>query len=293
MFAALTRFAVHRWLLVLAGTLALLLSGARALSELPIEAFPDVTDPMVEVVGIYPGQAAEEVEKRVTIELERAFAGTPHLIDLRSVSVFGLSLVTLTFAEGTSDFELRTLVADRLRGAELPEGAYAEMGPQATPVGQIYRYTLHGDRSLRELRAIQDFVVERRLRAIDGVADVVTFGGFERRYQLRLEPALLAAADVSVAEVHDALARSNANAGGGYVGIGSQEFVVRGLGAITSAAELGLAVVRETDGVPLRIRDVATLVEGSTPRRGSVGRGGDDEVIEGIVLLRRGENPSV
>ncbi|MBZ5712426.1 efflux RND transporter permease subunit [Nannocystis pusilla] len=293
MFAALTRLAVRRWPLVLVGALLLALYGWGALRELPIEAFPDVTDPMVEVVGIYPGQAAEEVERRVTLELERAFAGTPKLIDLRSVSVFGLSLVTLTFEEGTSDFELRTLVADRLRGAELPEGAEAEMGPQATPVGQIYRYTLHGDRSLRELRALQDFVVERRLRAVQGVADVVTFGGFERQYQVRIDPARLASAGVSVAEVHHALARSNANAGGGYVGIGAQEFVVRGLGAVTSPADLGLAVVREENGVPVRVRDVATLVEGSTPRRGSVGRGPIDEVVEGIVLLRRGENPSV
>jgi cobalt-zinc-cadmium resistance protein CzcA len=293
MFAQLTRLAVRRWPLVLLAALALALVGARALRELPIEAFPDVTDPMVEVVGLYPGQAAEEVERRVTVELERALAGTPRLIDLRSVSVFGLSLVTLTFAEGTTDFELRTLVAERLRDAELPDGAEALMGPQATPVGQIYRYTLHGARSLRELRAIQDFVVGRRLRAVQGVADVVTFGGFERQFQIRIDPARLAGAGVSVAEVHAALARSNANAGGGYVGIGAQEFVVRGLGAITSPADLGLAVVREQGGVPVRVRDVATIVEGSTPRRGSVGRGELDEVVEGIVLLRRGENPSV
>jgi cobalt-zinc-cadmium resistance protein CzcA len=292
MFAALSRLAVRRWPLVLVGALILALSGVRALQELPIEAFPDVTDPMVEVVGVYPGQAAEEVERRVTLELERAFAGTPKLMDLRSVSVFGLSLVTLRFAEGTSDFELRTLVADRLRDAQLPEGAEATMGPQATPVGQIYRYTLHGDRSLRELRALQDFVVERRLRAVPGVADVVTFGGFERQYQVRIDPARLAAAGVSVAEVYDALARSNTNAGGGYVGIGAQEFVVRGLGAVTSPADLGLAVVRERAGVPVRIRDVASIVEGATPRRGTVGRGAVDEVVEGIVLLRRGENPS-
>lgn len=293
MFVQLTRLAVRRWPLVLLAALALALYGARALRELPIEAFPDVTDPMVEVVGLYPGQAAEEVERRVTVELERALAGVPRLVDLRSVSVFGLSLLTLTFAEGTTDFELRTLVAERLRDADLPDGAEALMGPQATPVGQIYRYTLHGDRSLRELRAIQEFVVERRLRAVPGVADVVTFGGFERQFQVRIDPSRLAGAGVSVAEVYAAQARSNANAGGGYVGIGAQEFVVRGLGAITSPADLGLAVVREQGGVPVRVRDVATLVEGSTPRRGSVGRGAVDEVVEGIVLLRRGENPSV
>ena len=292
MFQSVARVAVRRRALVLVLTAVFALFGWSAFRRLPIEAFPDVTDPMVEVVGLYPGQAAEEVEKRVTIELERVLAGTPRLIDLRSVSVFGLSLVTLTFEEGTADFELRTLVAERLRDADLPDGAETLMGPQATPVGQIYRYTLRGARSLRELRAIQDFVIERRLRAVPGVAEVVTFGGFQRQYQVRIDPARIAAAGVTAADVWHAVSRANANAGGGYVGAGSQEFVVRGIGAAQSATDLGEAVVREVHGVPVRVRDVADLVEGSTPRRGSVGRGHEDEVVEGIVLLRRGQNPS-
>lgn len=293
MFERLTAMAVTRWPLVLALTALFCVIGWNRFQSLPIEAFPDVTDPMVEVVGLYPGQAAEEVERRVTVELERVLAGTPGLIDLRSVSVFGLSLVTLTFDEGTDDFRLRALVAERLRDAELPEGAEAIMGPQATPVGQIYRYTLAGPRSLRDLRELQDFVVERRLASVPGVAEVVTFGGFQRQFQVRVDPARLASAGVSLEEVYDALARSNSNAGGGYVGVGSQDLVVRALGAIDSPEELGLAVVRDSDGVPVRIRDVAEVVEGSTPRRGAVGRGLNDEVVEGIVLLRRGENPSV
>lgn len=293
MFERLTSLAVRRWPFVLVTAAFFCLFGWDRFRSLPIEAFPDVTDPMVEVIGSYPGQAADEVERRVTIELERVLAGTPRLVNLRSVSVFGLSLVTLTFAEGTPDFERRTLVAERLREAELPKGAETIMGPQATPVGQIYRYTLSGPRSLRELRALQDFVVERRLRAVPGVADVVTFGGFERQYQVRIDPARLAGAGVSIREVHEALSKANENAGGGYVGVGSQELVVRGLGAIQRPEDLGQAVVRSTDGVPIRIRDVADIVEGSTPRRGAVGRGDNDEVVEGIVLLRRGENPSV
>jgi cobalt-zinc-cadmium resistance protein CzcA len=293
MFQALARFAVRRRAAVMVAALAFALYGWSAFRKLPIEAFPDVTDPMVEVVGLYPGQAAEEVEKRVTLELERVLAGTPRLADLRSVSVFGLALVTLTFEENTPDFELRTLVAERLRDATLPDGAETVMGPQATPVGQIYRYTLRGARSLRELRAIQDFTVERRLRAVPGVAEVVTFGGFQRQFQVRIDPARLSAAGVTASDVWLAVSRANANAGGGYVGAGSQEFVVRGLGAANTPGELGEAVVREVRGVPVRVRDVADLVEGSTPRRGSVGRGHEDEVVEGIVLLRRGENPSV
>ena len=293
MFAWFARIGVRRsWLVLLAAAL-FAVGGVFAFKTLPIQAFPDVTDPQVDVVGVYPGQSAEEVEKRVTLELERVLAGTPSLIGMRTVSVFGLSLVTLTFDDARTDFELRTLVAERLREAELPDTASADMGPNSTPVGQIYRYTLRGAKSLRELRAINDFVVERRLRAVQGVAEVWTFGGFERQYQARIDPGRLAAAGVSLKEVFDALSRTNANAGGGYVGLGSQEFVVRGLGAVMSPIDIGLAQVREVDGVPIRIGDVADIVEGSTPRRGAVGRGHEDEVVEGIVMLRRGENPGL
>ncbi|PRP91143.1 Cobalt-zinc-cadmium resistance protein CzcA [Enhygromyxa salina] len=292
MLERLVAFAVKRWLLVLGVTLIVAIYGWRCFRALPVEAFPDVTDPMVEVVGIYPGQAAEEVEQRVTIELERSLAGTPGLIDLRSVSVFGLSLVTLTFNEQYSSFQLRAMVSERLAQVDLPESASVEMGPEATPVGQIYRYTLRGPRSLRELRSLQQFTIEPRLRAVPGVADVVTFGGYERRYVVRVDPDRLAAYGVSAVEIHDALARSNRNAGGGYVGVGGQEFVVRGLGVATTPEQLGLAVVRELEGVPVRVMDVADIVEGSTPRRGAVGLDRVDDVVEGIVFLRRGENPS-
>ena len=293
MLERLSTIAVARWRTVLALTVLFCLFGWRCFESLPIEAFPDVTDPRVEVVGTYPGQAAEEVERRVTVELERVLAGAPRLLDLRSVSVFGLSLVTLTFEEGTTDFELRTSVAERLRDATLPEGATAQMGPQSTPVGQIYRYTLRGPRGLKDLRAIQDFVVERRLRAVPGVADVVTFGGFERNYQIRVDPIRLTAAGISVDDVYAAIARANENAGGGYSGIGSQEFVVRGMGVLRDPKELGDIVLDTRGFVPIHIRDVADVIEGSTPRRGAVGRGHNDDVIEGIILLRRKAHPSV
>ena len=267
--------------------------GVYAFRTLPIEAYPDVTDPMVEIVTVYPGQSAEEVERRVSLELERVLAGTPHLTNIRTVSVFGLSLVTLRFDDASTDFENRVNVMERLREAELPEGVEAEIGPLATPVGQIYRYTLHGPRSLRELRSLQDWVVERRLRSVPGVADVDTFGGFERQYAVRIDPMRLVSMGVAITEVFAAVEATNANAPGGYVGIGSQEFVVRGLGTMHSPADIGAALVKEVDGVPIRIRDVADVVESSVPRRGAVGRGEEDEVVEGIVLLRRGENPSV
>ena len=293
MLVWLTTVSVRRWSVVLVATAVFCIFAWNRFRQLPIEAFPDVTDPMVEVVGLYPGQAAEEVERRVTVELERVLSGTPRLISLRSVSVFGLALITLTFEESTTDFELRALVSERMRDATLPEGASVVMGPQSTPVGEIYRYTIRGNRSLKDLRALQDFVVERRLRSVPGVAEVVTFGGFERNYQVLIDPDRLTAAGISVESVYDALSHTNENAGGGYVGIGSQEYVVRGLGAVLHPSALGEAVISMSHNVPLRVQDVADIVEGSTPRRGAVGRGSNNEIIEGIVLLRRGENPSV
>lgn len=291
MFAALARFSTYGWKLVVVLTAAFTAIALHAFRSLPIEAYPDVTDPLVEVVAVFPGQSAEEVERRVGLELERVLAGTPHLTNIRTVSVFGLSVVTLRFDDASSDKDNRIHVAERLREAELPEGVEALIGPQATPVGQIYRYTLQGPRSLRELRSIQDWVIERRLRSVPGVAEVVTFGGFERQYAVRVDPIRLANLGVTVGEVYRALESSNRNAGGGYVGIGNQEFVVRSLGVVENAADLGKALVAHRDGIPVRVEDVAELFESSVPRRGSVGRGHEDEVVEGIVLLRRGENP--
>ena len=293
MFAALARFSTYHWKLILLLTAVFSAVSYYAFRQLPVEAYPDVTDPMVEVVAVFPGQSAEETERRVSAELERVLAGTPHLKNIRSVSIFGLSLVTLRFSDASTDRENRIHVAERLREATLPDGVEALIGPQATPVGQIYRYTLSGPRTLRELRSIQDWVVERRLRSVPGVADVVTFGGFERQYALRIDPVRLANLDVTVGEVFRAVEATSQNAGGGYVGIGNQEFVVRGLGSLEDPADIGRALVTSRDGIPIRVRDVADVVESSVPRRGSVGRNLEDEVVQGIVLLRRGENPDL
>ncbi|MGZ3475397.1 MAG: CusA/CzcA family heavy metal efflux RND transporter [Polyangiales bacterium] len=266
--------------------------GVNALMRLPIEAYPDVTNPMAEVVATYPGQSAEEVERKVTLELEGALAGCPRLIKLQSTSVYGLALVSLTFEDDTDLNFLRTQVAERLASIHLPEGAEAELGPAASPVGQIYRYTLRGPLPVKDMRALQDWVIERRLRSVPGVADIVTFGGFQKQYQVRIDPEALGAYGVSVPDVFAALHAANRNGGGGYVQRGPQEFIVRGLGAL-EPKDIGEILVKSTPQGPVRVRDVASIVEGATPRRGVVGRGSEDEVVEGIVLLRRGENPSV
>jgi cobalt-zinc-cadmium resistance protein CzcA len=266
--------------------------GVNALMRLPIEAYPDVTNPMAEVVATYPGQSAEEVERKVTLELEGALAGCPRLIKLQSTSVYGLALVSLTFEDETDLNFLRTQVAERLASLHLPEGAEVELGPAASPVGQIYRYTLRGPLPVKDMRALQDWVIERRLRSVPGVADIVTFGGFQKQYQVRIDPEALGAYGVSVPDVFAALHGANRNGGGGYVQRGAQEFIVRGLGAL-EPKDIGEILVKSTPQGPVRVRDVASIVEGATPRRGVVGRGSEDETVEGIVLLRRGENPSV
>ncbi len=274
--------------------LALLVAalGVQSLARLPIEAYPDVTNPMADVVAVYPGQSAEEVERRLTLELEGALAGTPRLLKLHSVSVYGLALVTLTFEDNTPDTYLRAQVNERLAQVKLPEGATVELGPQASPVGQIYRYTIEGPLPVKELRALQDWVIERRLKAVPGVADIVTFGGFEKQYQVRIDPEALSAFGISVGDVFGALQAANKNGGGGYVARGPQEFVVRGIGTL-KPEDIGEVLVKATPQGPVHVRDVATVLEGATPRRGVVGRATTDEVVEGIVLLRRGENPSL
>lgn len=291
MFATLVRFSTYNWKLIVACTAVFAAIAFSAFRQLPIEAYPDVTDPMVEVVTVFPGQSAEETERQISLELERVLAGTPNLKNIRTVSIFGLSVVTLRFDDDSNERDNRIFVAERLREAELPDGVEALIGPDATPVGQIYRYTLEGPRPLRELRSIQDWVIERHLGSVPGVAEVVTFGGFEKQYAVRIDPIRLSNMGVTVAELFRALEESNQNAGGGYVGIGNQEFILRGVGVVREASELGNTLVAYREDRPIRVRDVADIFESSVPRRGSVGRNHQDEVVEGIVLLRRGENP--
>jgi cobalt-zinc-cadmium resistance protein CzcA len=273
---------------------ALLLAGLGFLSfrALPIEAFPDVTDTQVQVITLFPGHAPEEVERQVTLPVEKELNGVPHLTRMRSVSIFGLSLVTLTFDEDTNDYFARAQVNERLREVELPDNVTAKIGPMYTPIGEIYRYVLTGSESPMDLRTIQDFVLERQFKQVEGVADVVSFGGFQKQYEVRVDPNKLKAFELALPQVFDALARSNSNAGGNYIQHGSEEMVIRGLGTLASADDIGNVVVASRNGTPIRIADVGTVDIGSVLRRGSVGKDADDEVVQGIVLLRKGENPA-
>jgi cobalt-zinc-cadmium resistance protein CzcA len=280
-------------LVVFVLTAAFAVAGAFAFWHLPIEAFPELADPQVYVISLFAGHAAEEVERQVTLPIETELNGLPGMTRMRSVSIFGLSYLTLTFDDRTDLYFARQQVTERLAGVDLPDGVKPELGPLSTPTGEIFRYTLIGKKySPMQLRELQDWVMERHLRQVPGVADVVSFGGFEKQYQVQVDPQKLQARDVSLQQVFAALARSNANAGGNYIRRGEQQYVVRGLGTLANAEDVERVVIATRGGTPIRVGDVARVVVGAAPRRGIVTRDAEPEAVEGIVLMRRGENPS-
>jgi heavy metal efflux system protein len=277
---------------ILAGFVAA--SGWLAYKNLTIEAFPDPTDTQVQVITIFPGQPTEEVERRISIPLERALNGVPGLFRLRSISLFGLSLVTLTFEDGVEPLVARQQIMERIPDANLPPGVAPDLGPLATPIGEVYRYTLEGptaDPML--LRTTQDWVVRPALMRVPGVADVVSYGGLVQEIHVEPQPEKLAAHAVVLDDVFQALAKASANASGGTLERGAQVFVIRSLGTFQSIDEIAKVRVGFHAGVPVKLGDVATVTTGFAPRQGVVTRGDQRDSVEGIVLMRRGENPSV
>ena len=281
-------------LAVLGLTALFAVAGTLAFLHLPIEAFPELADPQVYVITLFPGHAAEEIERQVTLPIEQELNGLPGLGRMRSVSIFGLSYVTLTFDDGTDLYFARQQVSERLAGVDVPDGVKPSLGPLSTPTGEIFRYTLEGPGySPMQLREVQDWVMERHLKQVPGVADVVSFGGFVKQFQVQVDAQELQARGVTLHQVFDALARSNVNAGGNYIEHGEEQYVVRGLGTLHDAGDIEEVVVAARGGTPIRIRDVARVTIGAAPRRGVVTRDLEPEAIEGIVLMRRGSNPSI
>lgn len=279
---------------VLAAALVFALVGYTLFLGVPVEAFPDVTNLQVQVITLAPGRAAEEVERQVTIPIERELAGLPEMVDLRSISVFGLSQVTCTFDDTADDFVARQRVGERLRQVDLPDGLVARLGPESTPVGEIYRYTIEAPGlSAMDRRGLQDWVVARALRQVPGIADVVSFGGFQRQYQVRVDPARMASRGLAIPDVVEALRRSNGAAGGNYLRHGAEEYVVRGLGYLRSPFDVARTAITANNGVPITVADIGQVVVGHVPRRGVVGRGADNESVQGIVLLRKRAHPAL
>jgi heavy metal efflux system protein len=268
-------------------------AGIASFESLPVEAFPDVTDVQTNLVTLFPGHAPEEVEKQITIPLEIALSGVPHAVRLFSHTQFGLSFISMTFDDQVDDYFARQRVLERLPQADLPPDVQPQLGPLSTPVGELYRFRLVSkQRDAAELRTIEDWTVERALRLSPGVADIVSRGGFIKQYQVELDLPRMRAYGVTLQQVFTALGRGNANAGGNYIEQGEQQYLIRGIGLLQSAADIGTVVVAEHQGTPLQIGDFAQVTVGAVPRQGIVGRDDEDDIVEGIVLMRKGENPS-
>ncbi|HWB77031.1 MAG TPA: efflux RND transporter permease subunit, partial [Nannocystaceae bacterium] len=273
-------------------TIFLAVYGAYAYLHTPVEAYPDVTNVQVQVVAQLPGLAPEEIERQVTIPLERALNGNPGMIQMRSESLFGLSLIWCVFEDGMDPFVARTQTSERLLTAELPSSVEVKLTPNATPLGKIYTYRLLSDRhDLHQLRSEQEWTVSRLLKQVPGVADAVGMGGYLKEFHVEVDSGRLNAYGLTLAEVGDALEHSNLNVGGGFQMQGEQQLVIRGIGLLKSPQDIKDVVLEVDTGTPVTIGDVARVVQSHTPRQGTVGYGAEREIVEGTVLLRRGENP--
>src|SRR5262245_22297949 len=241
--------------------------GARAYQRTSIEAYPDVTNIQVNVIAQMPGQAPEEIERQVTVPLERVLNGTPGMLTMRSESLFGLSLIWLVFEDDADGFRSRNLVIERLAEAELPEGVEARLAPDATPLGEIYQYRMVSDRHTpTEVRSEQEWNASRLLRQVPGVADVVNFGGYLEEIHVLVDPSRLLAHDLALSDVATTLEQSNRNVGGGFLRSGDQELVIRGIGYLREPGEVANTVLRSDHGTPVTVGDVATIVGSHTPR---------------------------
>ena len=292
MLNKLIEFVLTQRVFVLVMTAALCGFGYRAVTNLPIEAFPDVQDVQVQIVTQYPGQAPEEVERNVTLPIEREMSGVPRQTQLRSVTISGLSVVTLTFGDGTDDYFARQQVLEKLQNVNLPPGLQPSLAPLSTAVGEVYRYVLETppDMSMSEARAIQDWVIRPQLRIVQNVADVVSFGGTIKEYQVKIDPYALKRYGIAIDQVSTALANNSANVGGGFVRRGDEALVIRGMGIFNNLADIGWVVVKASNGKTVLVSDVAEVVIGARNRSGIVSYDDRDTVVEGIVQMTKGSN---
>ncbi|WP_240001796.1 efflux RND transporter permease subunit [Parvibium lacunae] len=296
---ALIAFAIQQraFILLLTGLLAVF--GFRSFSAIPIEAFPDVQDVQVQIVTQYQGQAPEEVERAISLPIEREMSGVPRMTQMRSISITGLSIVTLTFADGTDDHFARAKVLEKLQQVSLPPDAQPVLAPLTTAVGEIYRYILEipESMSLREARAIHDWVIRPELRFVPGVADIVSYGATIKQYQVRINPSLLKKFGVTINDVAQALEAGSSNVGGGTIRTGEEAYVLRSVGIFRSLDDIGDVIVADRQGKTITVRDIAIVQIGDRPRTGVVSFTNTEEsknsVVQGIVQMTKGQNPAV
>ena len=271
-------------------TLVLIGLGWHSLRRLPVDAYPDLSPPIVEIITQWPGHAAEEVERLITVPVELAMNGIPRLATSRSISLYGLSDVILTFEVGTNDYFARQQAINQLGDATLPSNVTPALAPLSAPSGLIYRYVLQSsDRSPMELKTFEDWIIEPQYKAVPGVADDSGFGGGTMQYQVLLDPIRVASVGLSVQQVENSLTANNANAGGGFYSQGGQFYYVRGTGRLRTTEDIGNVVVAVNNGTPVLVKDVGRVVIGIAPRLGEFGYEKQDDAVEGVILLRTGE----
>jgi heavy metal efflux system protein len=276
--------------LVVLMTLVLIGAGTRSLDRLPVDAYPDLSPPMVEVITQWPGRAAEEVERLITVPVEREMNGLPQMTAIRSISLYGLSDVILTFKNNTDNYFARQQVYNRMAALSLPSGVTPSLAPMSAPSGLIYRYVLQSaDRSPMELKTFEDWIVEPQYKSVPGVADDSGFGGGTMQYQVLLDPARIAAVGLSAPQVDSALTANNDNAGGGFYSQGGQFYYVRGMGRLNTLEDIGNVVLAVRNGTPVLVKDVGRVTIGIAPRLGEFGFQNQDDAVEGVILLRTGE----
>lgn len=290
MIHRIVQFALKQRFVVLLFTVLVVIAGAMSFQRMPVDAYPDLSPPIVELITQWPGHAAEEVERLTTLPLELAMNGTPKLRITRSISLYGLSDVILTFEDNTDPYFARQQIFQRIADASLPTGVAPSMAPLFSPSGLVYRYVIDSpDRSAQELHTIEAWVLERAYRSVPGVADDSGFGGPTMEYHVLLDPVKLNNFHLSVVTVIAALSANNANTGGGFYTQGGQFYYVRGIGLLTGTADIGEVVVGSNNGVPIRIKDVGSVQIGHAPRLGIFGYEKNDDAVEGVILMRTGE----
>ncbi|MBX9695633.1 MAG: efflux RND transporter permease subunit, partial [Cyanobacteria bacterium] len=294
MFYRLTGALIEKRYFIIFLLLVILSWGVLAYKSLPLEAFPDVANMQVRVITQVPGKAAEEVERLVTIPIEKEVNGIPHGRPPRSISIFGLSVVTVVFDDDIEPNDARQQVLAKLDNVDVPEGIEPTIDQNASAVGEIFRYKVEGsDWSSADRKETQEWLLNRLFKSVDGIVESTGFGGPTKIFLVELDPGRLRALDLSQAQVSDAIARSNDSTGGSYIVNNEQRFMVRGLGLIKNVEDLkNVVITTSSEGIPVLVKDIATVSVSNAVRKGQVGINDDDDAVEGILMMRRGDNPS-
>ena len=269
----------------------LAVAGFISFKNMPIEAFPDVTNTQIIIVNQWNGRSAEEIERFVTSPIEISMNSVQKKTSVRSITMFGLSVIKIIFDDGVDDAFARQQVNNLLKNVSLPEGVVPDVQPPYGPTGEIFRYILKSkNRDSRDLLTLQSWVIDRQLRAIPGVADLVAFGGQEKTYEVGVDPVKLAKYNITPLQVFDAVNGSNLNVGGDVIEKNGQAYVVRGVGLLKSTADIENIIVDDAGGNPILVKNLASVYESAMPRVGQAGLDANDDVVEGIVVMRKGEN---